>query len=95
MADRAAEPAASSQPAPSQPAPSRPSAAGPAAGPSNVRVIAVAAVVTLLAAGWFLMSHLAMHTGIADALGEALGVVLGLLLVISAIGAVASGRRRS
>jgi hypothetical protein len=80
MTDKAAEP-----PEPGQ----------PAAEPSNVRVVAAAVVVTLLAAGWFLMSHFAMHTDTADALGEALGVALGLLLVISVVGAVAGGRRRS
>jgi uncharacterized membrane protein YccC len=48
--------------------------------------------VVLLAAGWFVMSHLVMQTAVSDALGEALGVALGLLMVVSVVGAIWSRR---
>lgn len=50
------------------------------------------AVVLLLAAGWFAMSHLIMQTPVSDALGEALGVALGVLMVVSVVGAIWSRR---
>jgi hypothetical protein len=49
-------------------------------------------VITLLGAGWFVLSHVVMDTAIPDALGEALGVVLALLVVGSIAGAIWSGR---
>ena len=51
-----------------------------------------AAVVTALAGGWFLMSHFLMDTDVGDAINESLGVAFGLLVLLSAIGAVRSGR---
>jgi hypothetical protein len=50
------------------------------------------AIVVILAAGWFTMSHLIMQTPVADALGEALGVALGVLMVVSVVGAIWSRR---
>ena len=49
-------------------------------------------IVLVLAAGWFVMSHLIMQTSVPDALGEALGVALGLLMVVSVVGAIWSRR---
>jgi hypothetical protein len=49
-------------------------------------------IITLLGAGWFVLSHVVMDTDIPDALGEALGVVLALGVVASIAGAVLSGR---
>jgi hypothetical protein len=50
------------------------------------------AIVFILAAGWFTMSHLVMQTPVPDALGEALGVALGVLMVVSVVGAIWSRR---
>ena len=44
----------------------------------------------LLAAGWFVLSHVVMGTATADALVEALGVVLAVLVLTSVVGAVRS-----
>jgi hypothetical protein len=48
--------------------------------------------VLLLAAGWFMLSHLVMGTDTGDAIGESLGVALALLVVASIVGAIRSGR---
>jgi hypothetical protein len=61
--------------------------------PQSTRTLVVGgAIIALLGAGWFVLSHLVMDTDISDALGEALGVVLALGVVASIIGAVVSGR---
>jgi hypothetical protein len=48
--------------------------------------------VLLLAAGWFMLSHLVMGTATGDAIGESLGVALALLVVASIVGSIRSGR---
>jgi len=58
-------------------------------------VIIGGAIIALLAAGWFVWSHVVMDTGVGDALGEALGVALGLSVVASVAGAIWSSRAKS
>lgn len=47
-------------------------------------------LLSLLGAGWFVLSHFVMETATSDAIGEALGVMLGLLVLFSIVGAFAS-----
>ena len=61
--------------------------------PQSTRTLVVGGgIITLLGAGWFLLSHVVMDTDIPDALSEAVGVVLALGVVASIVGAVLSGR---
>jgi len=62
--------------------------------PTHGAAIGGGAAVTLLAAGWFVLSWRVGHNAPADALGEALGVALALLIVASVVGAF-RGRDRS
>ena len=59
---------------------------------SNRTLVVGGAIIALLGAGWFVLSHVVMDTDIPDALGESLGVVLALGVVASIFGAVLSGR---
>jgi hypothetical protein len=64
--------------------------AGQAPGSQSGVLVVGAAVLGLVGAGWFVLSHFVMNTGTADALGEALGVMLGVLVLVSVLGAIAS-----
>lgn len=64
----------------------------PGAGTGMVKLVVGGVIVTLLGAGWFILSHFVMNTSSSDAAAEALGVVLALMIVASVMGAVASGR---
>ena len=55
-------------------------------------VITGGVIIAVLGAGWFVLSHFVMDTSTSDAIGEALGVAFGLLVLVSAVGAVVSGR---
>jgi hypothetical protein len=72
---------------------------GPGSGRGNgsgaATLVVGGVVVALLGAGWFILSHVVMHTPTPDAAAEALGVILGLLIVASVLGAVVSSRGRS
>jgi hypothetical protein len=59
---------------------------------SNRTLVVGGAVIVLLGAGWFALSHLVMGTAVGDALGEALGVMLAVSVVASIVGAFVSGR---
>jgi hypothetical protein len=50
------------------------------------------AIIGVLGAGWYLLSHFVMKTSAGDAFGESLGVMLALLVVASIAGAIGSGR---
>jgi hypothetical protein len=59
---------------------------------SNRTLVVGGALIVLLGAGWFALSHLVMGTAVGDALGEALGVVLAVSVVASIAGAFLSSR---
>jgi hypothetical protein len=60
--------------------------------PGRATLVVGGGLVTLLALGWFLMSHFVMNTTTVDAINEALGVAFGLLVFASIIGAFVSRR---
>ena len=64
--------------------------AGQASGSRPGVLVVGGAVLGMLGAGWFVLSHFVMDTATADALGEALGVMLGVLVLVSVVGAIAS-----
>jgi hypothetical protein len=71
----------------------------PGPGPGNksgaATLVVGGSVVALLGAGWFVLSHVVMHTPTPDAAAEAVGVILALLILASLLGAVVSGREKS